>query len=152
MSRDRSTARVHQHFDAHAASYDQQMGAAERWLLGRHRHLDLADACVDTVVATYALCSVPEPRAALLEARRVLRPSGRLLLVEHGPSRSAWLRAVQHALNRLTVRWQSDHLLRVPRELLTDTGFETTEAEQVGVGGLAHRVDARKPAAMARTG
>ncbi len=216
MSRELSAARVQRYFDAHAGSYDQQMGVAERWLLGRHRewatsrasgmvlelavgtglnlplypdrvrhvlgidlseamldhararlralrlddrvqvrrgdvqHLDLADASVDTVVATYALCTVPDPRATLLEARRVLRPGGRLLLVEHGPSRSAWLRAVQHALNPLTIRWQADHLLRDPRELVTDTGFEITQAEQVGVGGLAHRVDARKPAADTR--
>jgi hypothetical protein len=52
----------------------------------------------------------------------------------------------------LTIRWQADHLLRDPRQLVTDTGFEITEAEQVGVGGLAHRVDARKPAANTRAG
>lgn len=65
---------------------------------------------------------------------------------------SPYLRAVQHALNPLTIRWQADHLLRDPRQLVTDTGFEITEAEQVGVGGLAHRVDARKPAANTRAG
>jgi ubiquinone/menaquinone biosynthesis C-methylase UbiE len=42
---------------------------------GDVQHLDLADASVDTVVATYALRPVPDPRATLLEARRVLRPA-----------------------------------------------------------------------------
>jgi ubiquinone/menaquinone biosynthesis C-methylase UbiE len=119
---------------------------------GDVQHLDLADASVDTVLATYTLCTVPNPRAALIEARRVLRPGGRLLLVEHGPSRSAWVRAAQRALNPLTVRWQVDDLLRNARDLATDIGFEITHADQVGVAGLVHRVDAAKPTAHTRTG
>ena len=119
---------------------------------GDVQRLELRDDSVDTVVATYTLCTVPDPHAALLEARRVLRPGGRLLLVEHGPSRSGWLRAVQRALDPLTVRWQADHLLRDPRPLVTDAGFVITQAEQVGVGGLTHRVDARKPPAPTPAG
>ena len=38
----------------------------------------------DTVVFTFVLCSVPSPAAALGEARRVLKPGGRLLFCEHG--------------------------------------------------------------------
>jgi ubiquinone/menaquinone biosynthesis C-methylase UbiE len=49
----------------------------------RAERLDLADAGVDTVVATLVLCSVEDPVAALAEVRRVLRPGGRLLLLEH---------------------------------------------------------------------
>ena len=119
---------------------------------GDVQHLDLADASVDTVLATYTLCTVPNPRAALIEARRVLRPGGRLLLVEHGPSRSAWVRAAQRALNPLTVRWQVDDLLCNASDLATDVGFEITHADQVGVAGLVHRVDAAKPTAHTRTG
>jgi SAM-dependent methyltransferase len=43
----------------------------------------LPDASVDAVVATLVLCTVPDPSAALAEARRILRPGGRLVLVEH---------------------------------------------------------------------
>ena len=45
--------------------------------------LSLADASVDTVVVTLVLCSVPDLGAAVAELRRVLRPDGRLLLIEH---------------------------------------------------------------------
>ncbi len=45
--------------------------------------LDLDDASVDTVVATLVLCTVGDPAAALAEVRRVLRPGGRLLVLEH---------------------------------------------------------------------
>ena len=48
--------------------------------------LPLADAVFDTIVMTWTLCSIPNPMAALTEMRRVLRPGGRLIFVEHGLS------------------------------------------------------------------
>lgn len=45
--------------------------------------LPVADASVDSVVCTLALCTVDDPSATLAEFRRVLRPQGRLLFIEH---------------------------------------------------------------------
>src|SRR5688572_28469629 len=45
--------------------------------------LPFADGTVDTVVFTLVLCTVPDQRAALAEARRVLAPGGRALFIEH---------------------------------------------------------------------
>jgi len=49
----------------------------------------IADGSVDTVVVTWALCSVPDATAALAEAHRVVRPGGSLRFVEHGRSPDA---------------------------------------------------------------
>src|SRR5690606_19111679 len=46
--------------------------------------LDLPTDSHDSVLVTFSLCTIPDPDAALREARRVLRPGGRLHFLEHG--------------------------------------------------------------------
>jgi SAM-dependent methyltransferase len=58
-------------------------GGAARMLDAPADALPLADASVDTMLATLVLCSVDDPARALAEGRRVLRPGGRLLFLEH---------------------------------------------------------------------
>ena len=48
--------------------------------------LPLADASADTVVSTFTLCTIPDLDGALAEVRRVLRPDGQFLLLDHGLS------------------------------------------------------------------
>ena len=50
------------------------------------RSLPLADGSADGVLATWTLCSIPDPVTAVQEIVRVLRPGGRLHFVEHGRS------------------------------------------------------------------
>ena len=93
-------------------------------------HLPLADAVFDTIVMTWTLCSIPNPIAALTEMRRVLRPGGRLLFVEHGLSPEIRTARWQH---RLTPYWKrisgGCHLDRQMDDLIRSAGFEIDAVE-----------------------
>jgi ubiquinone/menaquinone biosynthesis C-methylase UbiE len=65
--------------------------------------IPLADHSVDTVVMTWVLCSIADDHAVLQEMRRVLRPGGRLLFLEHGLAPEP---RVQSWQNRLTPIWK----------------------------------------------
>jgi ubiquinone/menaquinone biosynthesis C-methylase UbiE len=82
------------------------------------------DASVDTVLSTWTLCSIPDVTRALAEARRVLKPGGRLLFGEHGLAPDASVRRWQH---RLTPIWKrcagGCHLDRDIRALVEDAGL-----------------------------
>ena len=90
--------------------------------------IPLADNSVDTVVTAWTLCTIPGVTRALEEMRRVLKPAGRLLFVEHGLSSDAPVRRWQH---RLTPLWKKIsggcHLDRPIPELVRGAGFEIEE-------------------------
>jgi ubiquinone/menaquinone biosynthesis C-methylase UbiE len=98
----------------------------------RVEHLPLEDASVDVVLGTYVLCSVQDTAAAAAEFRRVLRPGGRLLFVEHvAAPRGTWRYAIQRAATPFTVRF--DHGCRWtndPVPVLEAAGFESAKLER----------------------
>lgn len=98
----------------------------------------------NTVVCTFALCCIPDERAALVEALRVLRPGGRLLLADHVVA-SFWpLRALQHAVNLVSVPLHSEHYTRRPVTTLAGLGVVIEETERLTLGAI-ERVHAGKP-------
>ena len=111
---------------------------------GDAQALDFPDDSFDTVVATLALCSIPDDRAAVREMARVLRPGGRLVLLEHVASPLRPVRAVQAALNPLLVRIGGDHVLRRPEIAVQEAGLVIDELHR-SVLGIALRLTARKP-------
>lgn len=90
----------------------------------------------DSVIGTLVFCSIPHPAQALSEVRRVLRPSGRLYLVEHVRSHHAWLGTVQDWL-ALAWHWGTGgcNLNRDTEATVRAAGFEI-ETLKLGYGGL----------------
>jgi ubiquinone/menaquinone biosynthesis C-methylase UbiE len=113
--------------------------------VGDAQALEFSDGRFDTVACTLSLCTIPDDRAAVAEARRVLRPGGRLLLLEHVRSTRPAVRAAQRALDPLAVRFAADHLAREPLEHLTAEGFVVDEVERSKLG-IVERVAAHTPA------
>ena len=93
-------------------------------LHGPAEALPLEDHSIDSVVITWTLCSVAEPGRVLAEARRVLRPGGALIFVEHGQAPEARVRRWQ---DRLTPLWQrlvgGCHLNRPVDRLIAQGGL-----------------------------
>jgi len=74
--------------------------------------LALPDESLDGVVATFVFCSVPDPVLGLREIRRVLRPGGRVFLLEHVRSASGVLGKLMDWLNPLLVRLSGTNINR----------------------------------------
>ena len=82
-----------------------RLGRDVTLLQGDAYTLPFPDASFDTVVCTFGLCAIPDAQTALAEMTRVLRPRGRLILVDHIESSSRVARAVQRTLKSSPYRW-----------------------------------------------
>ncbi len=92
--------------------------------------IPLYNRSIDTVVTTWTMCSIPDVQRALGEMRRILKPGGRLLFVEHGRSPDPGVRDWQ---DRLTPVWRrvggGCHLNRAISELIEGAGFRIERIE-----------------------
>ncbi|MEH0108997.1 class I SAM-dependent methyltransferase [Tersicoccus sp. MR15.9] len=106
-------------------------------LAARAEALPVADGSIDVVLAVVALCSVDDLDRALNEARRVLRPGGRLVFLEHvaAPAGSG-LRVLQRAATPVTAALDRNcHLARDPLAAAARTGFTTVSVDRYDVTG-----------------
>jgi len=112
------------------------------FVLGRgDDRLPFEDASFDTVVTTFVLCSVSDVGRALSEIRRVLKPEGQYLLLEHGLAPDAGVQKWQQRLNRFNrLMLGGCNLNRPIGKLVVNAGFSlqtSNEFFQVGAPKFA---------------
>jgi len=120
--------------------------------LGLEVDLRVGDASVlpfppehfDTVIFAFSLCTIPDDRAAIAEAVRVLRSGGRIALVEHVRSPWRFVRGIERLAEPLVLRRLGDHLLRDPLDHILAEEMEV-EFLHRRLLGVVERLVARKP-------
>jgi ubiquinone/menaquinone biosynthesis C-methylase UbiE len=108
---------------AEGIEFDIKEGIAE--------DLPFEDDLFDTVLATFTLCSVQDQAQSLAEARRVLKPGGKMLFCEHGaapdPKTAKWQRRIEPIWKRIG---GGCHLTRPITSAISGAGFEIVDQEQ----------------------
>lgn len=101
------------------------------FLEGSAEKTPMEDHSFDSVVITWTLCTIPDPVKALKEIRRVLKPDGQLIFVEHGRSPDSRVLAWQNWLNPLwNVIGGGCNLNRKIDDLIAEGGFRIMQIER----------------------
>jgi ubiquinone/menaquinone biosynthesis C-methylase UbiE len=104
--------------------------------------LEFPDASFDTVVSTLSTCTFPNPIKALQEIKRVCKPNGSILLLEHGHSNLPWLATYQdrheyqHYEDHAGCRWNQD-----PLDLVQSAGLKVLNSRR-NILGMYHSIEA----------
>lgn len=100
------------------------------WLDLKAEEIPLDAGSVDTVLVTYTLCTIPDVAAALSGMKRVLKPGGRLVFLEHGAAPDPGVRRWQDRLNPVWGRLGGGcNLNRDPFALIREAGFDLDRSE-----------------------
>lgn len=83
----------------------------------------LKSGSFDSVLAAFVFCTVPDPVLGLRECHRVLKPGGRLILLEHMASGNTVLKCLMNWLNPITVMFLSDNINRNTNVLVAKADF-----------------------------
>jgi ubiquinone/menaquinone biosynthesis C-methylase UbiE len=104
--------------------------------------LAFPDNCFDTVFATFVFCSVPDPVQGLRELRRVCKPNGRLLLLEHVRPGNGLLGILFDLINPLIVRMMGANINRRTVDNIKKAGWHI-QAEQNLSSDVVRLIEAR---------
>jgi demethylmenaquinone methyltransferase/2-methoxy-6-polyprenyl-1,4-benzoquinol methylase len=106
-------------------------------------HLDFPDNSFDYVVTTFALCTIPDPVKALKEMRRVLKPSGELISIEHVHSDYPFIDLIEHLINPVLFFLLGDHATRHTVKNIEKAGFTIKETKKLAFKDVFRKIRAK---------
>ena len=107
------------------------------------QNLEFADNTFDTVVATFVFCSVPDPVKGLMEIKRVCKPGGKVLLLEHVLSANRLLGVLMSLLNPLVARTMGPNINRKTVNNVANSGLKVEKVTDLAAG-IFKLIEARK--------
>jgi ubiquinone/menaquinone biosynthesis C-methylase UbiE len=112
--------------------------------IGDVQTLEFPDATFDAVVATCVFCSVPNPVLGLKELKRVLKPDGKIYLLEHMRIKSETLGRLMDAINPLVVRLMGANINRRTLDNIQKAGLKIESVQDLAMQGMIKMIVAGK--------
>ncbi|HLI51078.1 MAG TPA: methyltransferase domain-containing protein [Thermomicrobiaceae bacterium] len=110
----------------------RRLGLSIRLLEGAAERIELPDASLDAVVGTLVLCSVTDQARSLAEIRRVLKPGGRYVFIEHvAAPAGSWSRRAQKLYTVFSGRTSGCHADRETWRAIERAGFSSLDYQRV---------------------
>jgi len=103
--------------------------------------LGFKDNSFDIVITTFVFCSVAEPVTGLKEIKRVLKPGGKLFMLEHVRAENEFFGKIMDIIDPITFNLTGAHINRKTKENLIKAGFEVKEEK---IGGILRIFCSRK--------
>ena len=111
--------------------------------LGDVQHLELPSGTFDTVLATFVFCSVPDPIQGLREIGRVVKPNGKILLLEHVRIDRPFIGPLMDVLAPLVVRLNGANINRRTVQNVRSAGLQIERVEDLDRMGMFKLISAR---------
>ena len=108
--------------------------------VGDVQSLEFPDDSFDTAVATFVFCSVPKPVSGLLELKRVVKPHGQILLLEHTRSPNQLVGVLMDLLNPLSLLLMGDNINRRTVENIQKAGLVIERVTDLAMGGIFKQI------------
>lgn len=122
----------------------KKLGITAELIEGDAEHIPFDDNSFDTVSCALALCSIPNPSHAIAEMARVLKPGGKLLLLDHIGSNWPPIWAAQWLIERISIRLSGEHYTRRQLHRVKAAGLQVAERER-SKAGTVERICAIRP-------
>ena len=106
-------------------------------------HLEFPDNSFDYVVTTFVLCTIPDPVKALKEMRRVLKPSGEFIALEHVHSDYSFIALIEDLINPILFFLLGDHTTRHTVKNIEKAGFTIKEEKKLAFKDVFRKIRAQ---------